>query len=296
MPSAQVIDFGADPYANAMGGFAKNFLTTINEKTGQRRNEDLFRRISDNYGPDANPEDIFKDVLKAEGMDQDYKRNKLAEIKEYATLASKAKLNGYEAAKLDVRRQELASTEERNKINAVRADNEKKRNDLAADKAKKDLPKQIAAYTANALKTADVRFKPDEKTALDVLTREKMDGGMQIDEALKSSLAEIEERKNVIESGKVALNPGSWSYFNDDQALQQAKQQAVQQLLDLVQQYGITSQTDLGAILDRSEWKGPEKKEILQHVMTQLGRKLREPKKQDTSTQDAEDDSLIWGQ
>lgn len=286
MPSAQVIDFGADPYANAMGGFAKNFLSTVNEKNAQRRNEDLFRRISDNYGKDANPEDIFRDVLKAEGMDQEYKRDKLKEIKEYAELASKKALNGYEAAKLDIRKDELKSTEERNRINQLRADNEKLKIDQASKKAKADLPKQIAAHTSKALKDSGQTYSLEEKSALDVLTREAMEAGQPLDVALKNSLGMIDERKNVINTAKVTLNPGSWSYFDDDQGLQQAKQQAVQQLLELVEKYGITSQTDLRQIVKRSEWNKDEQNEILQHVMTQLGRKLREPKKQDTKAVD----------
>ena len=75
MPSAQVINFGEDPYANAMGGFARNFLSEISEKALQQRNENIFQKIKEKYGKDAQPKDIFRDVLEHGGLDPDYKRN-----------------------------------------------------------------------------------------------------------------------------------------------------------------------------------------------------------------------------
>lgn len=101
MPALQTVNFGADPRANSMGTFAKNFLTTLTEKAEQNKNDDLFRKISDKYGPDGKPEDMLWDIIRSEGLSQEYKKNKAAEIAQYATIKNKDKLSPYQQAQLE---------------------------------------------------------------------------------------------------------------------------------------------------------------------------------------------------
>ena len=101
MPSAQVVDIGGDPFAETMGNFAKNFGSTFLEANKQRKNEDIFKKIRQAYGPETPPEDMLRDILQSEGMDQSYKKDLIGQIKDYGALKNKKSLTPYEKAKLD---------------------------------------------------------------------------------------------------------------------------------------------------------------------------------------------------
>jgi hypothetical protein len=283
MPSAQVIDFGADPYQNAMGGFAKNFLSTINEKSAQRRNEELFKRIADNYGEDSNPEDLFRDVLKSEGMDQEYKRNKLNEIKEYSQLATKAKLTGVDAAKLEQRKDELKVRQKTNEISEARIKNEEARIKTASEKAKRDLPKEIAAYTKNLFKDQDL--DPEDTADINYFIREQMEDAenpIGIDQAAKKAYEFNRLQKQIINESKFVEKPSSYIPGYNPKS-EKEFQQAEQELQRLHDEDGITSQKDLRKIAKRGGWSNEEITQMLQNVFRRNGKALRGPKPKESS-------------
>lgn len=109
MPALQTVNLGGDPKATAMGSFAKNFLGALTEGAEKRKNDEIFKRISDQYGPDGKPEDMLWDIIKSEGLSQEYKNNKAAEIVQYATLKNKKtnELTPYQKGMLSIRQEEL---------------------------------------------------------------------------------------------------------------------------------------------------------------------------------------------
>src|SRR6187551_20908 len=162
MPSAQVIDFGADPYANAMGGFAKSFLGALEEKSAKRRNDELFDNIKSKYGKDAKTEDILWDVISAEGMDESYKTNLVKNIKEYGALKAKKDKNFYEDAKLIQRENELVERQRGNKIAEDRLDNDTRRTDVQEDTNKRRSEHQIRSYISKYIKDNNIQMSPKD--------------------------------------------------------------------------------------------------------------------------------------
>lgn len=276
MPSAQVINFGEDPYANAMGGFARNFLSTINEKTAQRRNDDLFKRIADQYGEDVSTERIIRDVIKAEGFDQDYKRNKLKELTDYATLGAKRDRNGYENAKLEQRREELEVRKKTNEIAENRLNNEANRIQATAEKNKGTTSKQINDYASKVLKDASVNLPAHDRADLtnfmDQLVNDP-ENPMTIPQAYKQAANYIDARREKIDTVKIAERPGYWS----GTPIVTAMQQAITDLQALHDEDGIDNQKELRTIAKRSSWKDEEITAMLQRVFASNGKKLRGP-------------------
>lgn len=270
MPQAQVVNFGEDPYANAMGGFAKNFLTEINEREGQRRNDELFQNIIKNYGEDANPTDVLKDIISAEGFDQEYKKNKIKDIVDWATLSAKTDLNGYEAAKLKQREAELKVREEGNKIAEQRVANEKDKAETTKLNTKRDLTKQINDYSTKTLKNAGLELPAHDQAELDdfmdQLVTEK---DMSIPQAFSNAFPYIEARRDKIDN--VQITPPGWTSSGTDQA----REKAIQELVVLHDEDGIDNQKDLRAIVKRAKWSDEEATKILTEVFKRLGKALR---------------------
>lgn len=306
MPSAQVINFGEDPYANAMGTFAKNFLGEINEQAGKRRNEDIFSKIKEKYGPEASPSRIFKDVLEAEGLDQEYKRNKLNEIKEYASLSSKSSLTPYQEAMLDIRLQDLnlkkkkseegegekpiTPYQERNLTNQeTRLNLERQRLEQGAENNEKKLPEFIDKYTTNLLKNAEEKLPAHDKADLNGFVEQLItdkDNPMNVNEAFNKAFDYIQARRERIDTVKITPRPSSW-FGDNPKEIAQNQEKAYLELKALHDEDGIENQKELRAIATRAGWKPEEITEMLRAVFTGAGKSLRGAPRKEASTREA---------
>lgn len=278
MPSAQVIDFGEDPNATSIGGFAKNFLTEVNDRATQRRNDELFRRIADKYGKDSNPEEMFTDILKSEGLDQEYKRNRLNEIKEYAELSNKKKLNLIEQAKLEQRQNELKAREETNRIADARLQNEIRKTNAQGTKSKASLPKQISDYTKNILKESGESLPTNDLLDLNNFVEELVsdeESPVSIPDAVKHAYQYIQARREKIDTHQITPRPTPWVGSANESDLNRDMDRAYQELKALYEEDGIDNQKDLRSIAERSGWKKEEINVMLQRVFRENGKKLR---------------------
>lgn len=294
MPSAQVINFGEDPYANAMGTFAKNFLGEINEKAGQRRNENIFQKIKEKYGPDAKPENIFRDVLEHEGLDQEYKRNKLNEIKEYAAIATKGKTTPYQDAMLQIRQEELNL--KRDKANKGEGDKpitpyqskvlknqetrlalEKQRLQQAANTSDKKLPEYIDKYTTSLLKNAEEKLPAHDKADLNAFIEQLMsdeENPMSVNDAFNRAYDYIQARREKGDNFKITPRPSAW--FGDNaKEVAESQEKAYLELKALHDEDGIENQKELRAIAEKGGWKPEEITEMLKAVFKGAGKSLR---------------------
>jgi len=293
MPSAQVVNFGEDPYANAMGGFAQNFLGEINEKAAQRRNENIFSKIKQKYGENAKPEDIFKDVLEAEGLDQEYKRNKLNEIKDYATLSTKGKTTPYQQAMLEIREEELnlkknkaekgdtekSITPYQQKVlknQETRLQLERQRLDQAVATQDKKLPEYVDKYTTNLLKNADVKLPAHDKADLNDFVEQLMtEGDVGVNDAFNQAYNYIQARREKIDQVEITPRPSKWLGSASPEEVEQGMEQAFTQLKALHDEDGIDNQKELRAIASRAGWQPEEITMMLQKIFERSGKRLK---------------------
>lgn len=316
MPGLQVVNFGSDPYANAMGEFARSFADTFATKHAQRRNDELFSKISSKYGKDANPDDVMRDLLQAEGFDQEYKRNKINEIKEYASLIAKGKLTPYEQAMLDFKKEELEikkkkkSDEEKPitpyqrkllKNQEVRLAQDKQRLEQAAKNEDKKLPEYIDKYTTNLLKDSDTKLPPYDKAELNDFVQQLMtdkENPMSVNEAFNHAFQYIEGRRERIETFKPTPRPTSWIGDANPQEVAQALDKLYQEIKFLHDEDGIENQKDLREIATRGGWKPEEITKVLQKVFQEAGKKLKGPQgsNQGKAAQVAGVDDILFGE
>lgn len=315
MPGLQVVNFGEDPYANAMGKFAKNFLGKINEGVAQRRNEELFSKISSKYGKDANPEDILMDIIKSEGLDEDYKRNKIKEIVEYADISNKKNKTLYDEASLETRRDDLlfrkdkekkrrkekekdqelrergiSASEERNLISKENAEN-------AAKKGSRDLPKFIDAHTNNLLKNSQTTLTAHDKADLNAIVEQLMtdkDNPKGINQAFNEAMQYIDARREKIDTFQVTPRPKPWIGQPNPQEVQQGMDALYKELKFMHDEDGIENQKELREVAYRGGWKPEEVTMILQRVFQEAGKKLRGP--QGKAAQAAGIDDILFGE
>ncbi len=312
MPSAQVIDFGEDPYANAMGGFAKNFLGALNKRTAEKRNDELFGKIKEKYGPDAKAEDIFRDVLKSEGLDQEYKRNKLDEIKQLAELDNKKELNQYQKALLEYRKQKIDAAEDKKngkkpltdfqkrdlKLKKVRLKLEKSRLKIAAGKQARDLPEKVDKYTSTLLKNADVKMAVHDKADLNSFVSQLMEeDGLGIDDAFNKANAYITARNDKVDEyvngeATITKNPQSW-FGNKPGEIESSMKQAVSDLNQLYEEDGIENQKDLREIAMKAGWNKDQANAMLQMLFQQKGKKMLGRKTKASASPSAETTAKI---
>lgn len=294
MPSAQIIDFGPDPLTENMGKFASGFSDAFFKQQTQKKNEDIFQRIKEGYGPDAKPDRIFKDILQAEGLDEDYKRDLLKEVKNYASLEAQKDKSIYQTTMQDIRQKELGLKQQKadekdqltefQKQNLKRQDlrlaNERSRIDQASKKNEKDLPTLITNYTNSVLKNANEKINVADKALLNSRVQSNIkDDGMLIDEALEEALDYVNMKNQVVADAKIIDRPVEGKIWGaGPEQVIQAKQQAYIQLKQLYDS-GIESQTDLRNIAKKSGWNAAEITDILQSVYSSNGRKLRTSKK-----------------
>lgn len=86
MPRVQVVDMGQDPTMGGIANFAGGFAERFFEKHKQNQNEQILDEILAKYGPDTDPSDLYREVLSKRGLDEDYRRNVLNEVRQYSQL------------------------------------------------------------------------------------------------------------------------------------------------------------------------------------------------------------------
>lgn len=293
MPSAQMIDFGPDPLTESMGKFASGFSDAFFKQQTQKKNENIFQRIKESYGPDAKPDRIFRDILEAEGLDQDYKRDLLKEVKEYASLAGKKDLTPYQAEMVELRKQDLnlkkAKAEEETPITPFQQQNlklqrerlnvDRQRLKQAADKNEKSLPDLVSKYTNSVLQNADQKMPATDKALLNSrMISNIRDDGLEIDAAMEEALDYINMKNQIVDEAEIEKRPQDGTFFNTTpQQMEESFNKAYQNLNQLYEA-GIDSQRDLRNIAKRSGWKPEEITELLQAVYSSHGRKARTSK------------------
>lgn len=285
MPSAQVINFGEDPRANAIGGFAKNFLQTIEKKTEQRRNEDIFKKIADNYGPNAKTEDVLRDVIKAEGLGDEFRKDRIKELTDYAALKNKSELNGYEQAKLLQRQQELAVRDKELSIKEQRLVADQDADIRRDQKAARDLTKDVVKYNQKLIENSRVKYSPTETAAIDTITEQLMaEEKIGLPEASSRAIQVADERREALD--EAVITPAGWTGDNEETI-----EAAFNDLLQIYQQYHPT-QTELRKIAEKNHTKGVAQK-LVQRVLQVAGKKMLGPQPKSPQEQAAEDAALL---
>src|SRR5690606_7276240 len=194
MPSAQVIDFGSDPFADSIGKFAQGFSNAYYEKQNQEKNEKIFDRIKKKYGPNAKPDQMLRDIIEAEGFDASYKKDLIKDLKDYASLASKSKMTAYQKRNLE--------------LQEVRLENDRKRIENAARNQDKKFPKLVADYTNSILKDSDNKLPPSDKAILNQRIQSNItDDGMTMDEAFNEALDYIDMKNQIVDLAQLEERP-----------------------------------------------------------------------------------------
>lgn len=295
MPSAQVINFGEDPTANSIGGFAKNFLKTIEDKTEQRRNDEIFKRISDNYGPGTKTEDFLRDVIKSEGLGNDYKKDKIKELTDFATLKNKSDQNGYELSKLQQRQDDLKSRERKNDLAEKRLDIDKDEAKRRNDKAGRDSANDITKYNKDIIERSRLRnLSASELAAFDDITGQYVNGfegeePLSLPAASAKALQFVQDRREYLDDLATITKPSF--YGVDGEALDNA----FNELLEIYQTYHPT-QKELMRIAKKS-FNDNFSTKLVQKVLQADGKKMRATskkfKEEDSENQAAEDAKLL---
>lgn len=107
MPQLQVVNTGANPINTALGNISGAFIDQFNQRQQQNKNDEIFSRIKSKYGPNADPDMMFKDIIQAEGFDESYRQNKLEQISQLGALEKSKKRSLYEDELLQIKREEL---------------------------------------------------------------------------------------------------------------------------------------------------------------------------------------------
>src|SRR5690606_25937144 len=289
MPSAQVIDFGSDPFADSIGKFAQGFSNAYYEKQNQEKNEKIFDRIKKKYGPNAKPDQMLRDIIEAEGFDESYKRDLIKDIKDYAALSTKKELTPYQEEMLNIRKEELdlkkrkgeqddgmTPYQKRNlELQEVRLENDRKRIENAARNQDEKFPKLVADYTNSVLKDSDNKLPPSDKAILNQRIQSNItDDGMTMDEAFNEALDYIDMKNQIVDSAQLEERPTRFFGEATQQELEQAMGKAYEGLKQLYEA-GIESQRDLRAIARRAGWQPEEITAMLQRIMQRKGKRVR---------------------
>ncbi len=269
MPSAQVVDIGGDPFAETMGNFAKNFGNSFLEANKQRKNEDIFKKIRQAYGPETPPEDMLRDILQSEGMDQSYKKDLIGQIKDYGVLKSKKGLNPYQQVKLDNDEKSLKLRTE--KQDAAKTAAEAKQAAL--------LPDKIASYTDKIYKDEARKPSVGDKTEINKIMHEAVTKmGMSIPEAFEKATEYMEFKKQKIDQAKISGPPklflGGFAGGITPEEKSESMTQAFNGLSDHYDQ-GITDEKDLKKIAKKALWDDKDINTLVSKVFQSKGKTSR---------------------
>ncbi len=310
MPSAQVLDFGPDPYAENIGKIAQGFSQGFFQQEKQRKNEEIFRRIKSKYGPDAKPDQIFKDVLEAEGFDPDYKSNLLSNVKDYIAASSKGSLTPYQSEMLAIRKEELGLKKQKSEEQEEKAITpyqkklieqreatlalQRKRIEQASEKKDESFPKLVSDYVNSVFKDEALNPSASDKSILnDRIQSNIKDEKMNMAQAFNEAYDYIQQKNEIVDTYPIEERPNPWGIL-DPKELNQAMEKAYQQLNQLYES-GIESQSDLRKIAKRGKWKPEEITAMLQKLFQSNGRKLRVPAAEKPA-QAANLDDILFGE
>lgn len=277
MPAAQILDFGPDPFAESISKFAQGFSSQFIKDQTRKDNEEIFKRIKMAYENDADPTRMYKDLLSAEGMDEDYKTDKLKQVKDYLSVVGKKDLTPYQKQLLDVRKGELKIKGDNAKNKETQLANAKLRIENTKDKNNKDFPTKVSNYVNSILKDTGSSMSAQDKAEFNSrIVSNMQDTNLSINDALSEAL-QYQELKQEIRGSKITPKPSTnpiWGEGKDglDKSLKTAYNE-IEQIYDA----GLTSQKDLRKILENSGWK-EEAQAILQDLFKTKGKKIRTPK------------------
>lgn len=291
MPSVQVVDFGPDPRAQAMGSFTHNFLNKLYEGGEKRRDENIFEDIKNRQKEGGSIEDLYADVIGAKGLSQSYKENTLKDLKELATLISNKD-------KTSIRSAENETRKDTNKINAARVANTSKQIDQANKNQKHKLTNEISKYVNTT--TKDSKYNPEDKAMFNEMIQFQLDNNpeLTIPQAFRQAEEAIIAKNDIVNHSKF-VEKQKVGFFGATQQQYEKSYQDAEQTLEKYYDEGITSQTDLRKIAKRGGWDDAEITEMLQNVFRRNGRKARTPKpkeeakEEETKTEDL--DEVLFG-
>lgn len=276
MPSIQVVDFGPNPISQAVGDFTKSFAGTFFKNQNKKKDDEIFTRIKENYGTNATPEKMYRDLTESTGLSEDYKKDRVREIKDYASLVTKGgekPISAYQAALIQQRDAQAKLQEKR--INAAIADK------------KNNLPKLVADYTNTQFKDTGTTLDVTDKNYLNSRITENLNEGMPLDKAFEEAYETYQIKKEIVAVTQIPPKPKSWLGQPSKEDVNPAMDQAFQELNKLYDA-GITAQRDLRSIAKRAGWSPEEISEMLNLVYQRHGKKAKsqEPEKPKESVDD----------
>ena len=283
MPQLQVVDFGQNAGSDALTNLARGLSSGYFQAQEQKSNEDIFDRIKENYSGE-DPMMFMEDVLNAKGLGQEYKKNKLDEIKTLVDLKNKKVSSDYAA---------LQKTISLGNLNVRRTseENKEKRLEQEAKKAKQELPIKVSTYINNQLKEEDDKIDAEDKSMLNSRMINLMDEGFSIPEAFNQAYEFISEKNRLIDTETLTLRPVKYPVTQINQHKQKVEEARKKVTNELSQLYeaGVTAKKDLRKILERASWEKEEIKEILDEV---VNKKL---KKKETQEEKKPIDNILFG-
>jgi hypothetical protein len=288
MPSLQTVNFGPNPLNETMRNLASGFMDQYNINEEKKRNDHIFRTITSKYPTDAKPEDIFKDLLSAEGMDESYKKNKISEIKDFVTLKSKGNYTPYQKAMLDLKEEEMGIKKKKTERDVLKEKIQAKNKDATAIANTK---KQIMNFTEKTAKRenldgyqlADLNRFVSNAENLARQTNQDFD----LESTIVDGLDYVKEKATTIATTQVTTKPSSM-FGVGDQKMAEAEGKLYDELSKLYDQ-GITNQKDLRTVAKRGNWLIEDINRVVSKLLQDKG---KAPKKKD---QRPDLDSLLFG-
>jgi hypothetical protein len=300
MPSVQVLDFGdSSEWASE---FSKSFAKGFIENEKKRKNDEIFNKIKQAYANEPNPEKMYMDILKSEGMDESYKNDKLKTIIDYVKLQTDLDKSAYDKTMLKYKERELNIEEKsktgrkaiddyRDKMAEIREkqlDLQETRLNNLVEKGEKDLSKNIADYSSKLLKDSNVELSANDRAILNSRMESNMkDDRMDAATAFSEALEYVELKNEALEQTKLTARPDPFIGVPKPEELAEAMEKVYAEI-DYVYEQGIESQKDLRMLLKRAGWKPDEIQKILQRLFQSKGRKVRRPQEEKAAPEQPE--------
>jgi hypothetical protein len=296
MPSLQTVNFGPNPLNESLKNIASGFIEKYNQNESKKKNDEIFNRILSKYPKDTDPTLIYRDMLTAQGLDEDYKKNRITELKDYASLASKKDKTPYQEAILDQRKKDYDLK--------VDKDNRQKAADIINAQAKEVTNKEshlkyIKNYTKKERESLNEYENADFMRMISQSEDDAKASGevFDIDIAVAETLEAIQNKKKIIADTVPTLKPtpewqgikgyGQPQWEIPAQALSEAKTKLFNDLNKLYNS-GITRQSDLTKIAERGKWDKEEIQKVIMQVLQYNGKKAKNSTNELTEQQKAE--------
>lgn len=285
MPQLQVVDFGQNAGSDALTNLARGLSSGYFQAQEQKNNEDIFDKIKHNYSGE-DPMMFMEDVLNAKGLGQEYKKNKLDEIKTLVDLRNKKVSSDYSALQKEISLGNL-------NVRRTSEENKQKRLEQETKKAKQELPIKVSTYINNQLKEEDDKIDAEDKSMLNSRMINLMDKGSSIPEAFNEAYEFIKEKNRLIDTETLTVRPVKYPVIKikeHKKKVEEARNKVTNELSQLYEA-GLTAKKDLRKILERASWEEEEIKEILDAVTK------KKPNKQEQETEEEPEsiDNILFG-